>query len=60
MKMLKYFKTDQPGRVIAVFVISPLLAYKGYIYKDIFISSFAVTLFIWDIYWMKKPPRYCN
>jgi len=44
--------TDQPGRVIAVFVISPVLFYKGYIYNDYFILLFSIILFCWDLYWL--------
>jgi len=52
-------KTDQPGRVIAVFVISPILAKKGIEYKDNFISVFAAALFTWDLFWLiMKPPKH--
>jgi len=44
--------TDQPGRYIAVFVISPILAKKGYEYKDIFIQLFSLLLFTWDLFWI--------
>ena len=49
--------TDQPGRILAVFVISPILLYKGWQYKDWFIILFAIALFLWDLYWllMKEP-----
>ena len=49
--------TDQPGRIIAVFVISPILLYKGWQYNDWFIILFAIVLFVWDLYWlfMKEP-----
>jgi hypothetical protein len=49
--------TDQPGRILAVFVISPILLWKGLQYKDWFIILFAVVLFGWDLYWllMKEP-----
>jgi len=50
--------TDQPGRIIAVFVIAPIIAYKGYIYKDIFLLIFSILLLLWDSYWLiYKEPR---
>lgn len=44
--------TDQPGRVLAVTVFSPLLAYKSWLYKDKSIGAFSVALFVWDLYWL--------
>ena len=44
--------TDQPGRYIAVFVISPILAKKGFEYNDIFIQLFSLLLFTWDLFWI--------
>jgi len=53
----KIFGSDQPGRVLAVFVFAPLIFYKGYIYSDWFLILFALTLFVWDLYWLAyKPP----
>ena len=50
--------TDQPGRVVAVFVVSPILAHKGMMYDDAFIKAFAVALFCWDLWWlMARPAR---
>jgi hypothetical protein len=50
--------TDQPGRILAVFIISPILAYKGIIYDDWFIFIFAVILYAWDLYWLLAcPPK---
>jgi hypothetical protein len=52
------FFTDQPGRVLAVTVVSPLLMYKGIQYNDNFIVSFAIILFLWDLYWILfSPPK---
>lgn len=31
------FCNDQPGRLISVFIISPILFFKGVFYNDIFI-----------------------
>ena len=49
--------TDQPGRVLAVYVFAPILFYKGVEYHDKFLIFFAVALFFWDLYWLifKKP-----
>ena len=41
---------DQPGRLIAVFIISPILFLKGIFYNDIFIVFFSIILFFWDLY----------
>lgn len=50
--------TDQPGRVLAVFVISPILLFKGIKYKDYFIIVFAIILCIWDLFWLAtEQPR---
>ena len=49
--------TDQPGRIMAVFIFAPLIAYKACLYNDIFLLIFSIMLFIWDLYWLinKKP-----
>ena len=49
--------TDQPGRVLACFVIAPILAIKGVEYNDNFIKGFSILLFSWDLWWLvcKKP-----
>ncbi len=44
------FCNDQPGRLIAVFVFSPLILWRGYKYDDVFLVIFALTLFLWDFY----------
>jgi hypothetical protein len=53
-------ETDQPGRLIAVFILAPLIAYKACIYNDIFLLIFSIMLFMWDLYWLinKKPVVY--
>ena len=48
--------TDQPGRVVAVFVVSPILARKGFEYDDAFIKAFAAALFVWDLAWLLLAP----
>lgn len=49
-------RTDQPGRILAVFLVSPILAYKGIQYQDAFIKAFSLTLFSWDLYWLMMKP----
>jgi len=44
--------SDQPGRVLAVFVIAPVLVWKGWNYRDWFIFIFGIILFLWDLYWL--------
>jgi hypothetical protein len=57
-RIINVAKTDQPGRIIAVLYVSPVLAYKGYIYDDTFIKMFALVLFLWDLWWLiVEPPR---
>jgi len=57
----KQINTDQPGRIIAVFIISPILLYKSHKYKDWFIFIFSIILFSWDLYWLVcEPPKKCN
>ena len=51
--------TDQPGRLLAVFILAPLIAYKACIYNDLFLLIFSIMLFIWDLYWLiyKEPSK---
>lgn len=50
--------TDQPGRILAVFIFAPLIAYKACLYDDTFLLIFSIMLFIWDLYWLiYKVPR---
>lgn len=51
-------KSDQPGRIIAVFIVAPILLYKSCKYNDMFILIFSIILFVWDMYWLIiEPPR---
>lgn len=54
----KYKKiwSDQPGRVLAVTLFSPIIAYKGFSYEDPFLLTFASILFTWDLYWIMNKP----
>lgn len=47
-------RTDQPGRIAAVCIISPILAYKSYLYRDCFIAVFSGALFAWDLWWLLR------
>ena len=64
MKNYFEFCNDQPGRLVAVFIIAPILLLKGLHYDDYFIICFSILLFIWDLYHMifSKPnqPVYYN
>ena len=52
------FTSDQSGRILAVFLVAPILFSKGIIYNDEFIIIFAVILFLWDLHWLcVKPPK---
>lgn len=54
-------ETDQPGRYMAVFGFAPILFYKSIKYKDRFIGTFAVVLFLWDLYWIvNEEPKVSN
>lgn len=55
---MNILNSDQPGRILAVFIISPILAYKGLIYDDWFLYIFGVILCAWDFYWiLAYPPK---
>ncbi len=56
---IPYYISDQPGRILAVFVLGPIILYKGLItYKDWFLICFAIILILWDLWWIIcKPPR---
>jgi len=57
-KLFEITGTDQPGRLLAVFVLAPIILFKALQYKDIFLAIFAIALFIWDLYWLlTQPPR---
>ena len=43
---------DQPGRLCAVFIVAPILFYKGLQYNDFFIILFSIVLFLWDLFWI--------
>jgi hypothetical protein len=51
--------TDQPGRVLAVLVVAPYLAYRGLRCGDPLLVAIGVVLFAWDLYWLlhREPLR---
>jgi len=55
--VVKAKASDQIGRVAAVFVFAPIIAYKGQKYQDNFLLGFSYVLFSWDLFWLicKKP-----
>lgn len=56
------FCNDQPGRILAVFIIAPILLCKGVYYNDWFVIFFAIILFIWELYHIiyTKPNHYLD
>ncbi len=57
--MSMYWITDQPGRLLAVFVLGPALIWKAHAYQDTFIMLFASMLIVWDAWWLffKEPHK---
>lgn len=50
---MKQRLTDQPGRILAVFLFGPLILYKGIRYNnDVFLIVFGILLIVWDAYWL--------
>ena len=45
---------DEIGKIIAVFIISPILIYKGLIYNDLTLGLLGLMLFLYDSYWIYK------
>lgn len=56
------FCNDQPGRLVALIIVAPILFYKGLKYNDLFIIVFSIVLFLWDLYWLltSKPNSYID
>ena len=52
----RIINSDQPGRVLAVFVFAPVLLHRSFKYNDTFIRAFATLLFAWDLYWLALWP----
>ena len=53
--------TDQPGRVLALFIFCPIILCKGIKYKDNFLVFFSLFLFFWELLWITKyePKKIC-
>ena len=50
--------TDQPGRVFAVVIFAPYLAYRGFIHRDTLLAVLGVALFLYEMFWLlSKPPK---
>jgi hypothetical protein len=45
-------KSDQPGRVFAIFVLMPFLIYKGRIYNDKLLFYLGILFGIYELYWI--------
>ena len=48
--VINYCSLDQPVRYAAVLIFAPFIFWKGWQYDDIYLMSFAVGLFVWDLY----------
>ena len=46
--------SEQPGKVLAIFLFSPLILCKGIKYDDKFLILFAIILFFWELLWITK------
>jgi len=44
--------TEQPGRILAIFVFAPYLIYCGYIYNNIFLLLFGIIFLIYELLWI--------
>jgi len=44
--------TEQPGRILAIFVFAPYLIYCGYIYNNIFLLLFGIIFLIYELFWI--------
>tara|TARA_B100000214_G_scaffold312954_1_gene245387 strand:- start:7618 stop:7791 length:174 start_codon:yes stop_codon:yes gene_type:complete len=48
--------SEQPGRILAIFVFAPLILCKGIKYKDYFLVIFSIVLFVWEVIWVMYYP----
>ena len=44
--------SEQPGRIFAIFVLSPYLIFKGYQYCDKLLISVGIIFIIYEIFWI--------
>ena len=45
---------DEIGKIIVIFIISPILIYKSFILQDLLLGVIALLLFIYDFYWYNQ------
>jgi hypothetical protein len=44
--------TDQYGRYFAIFIFSPYLIYKSYVYNDYILLILGLLLLFYEIFWI--------
>ena len=44
--------TEQPGRILAIFVFAPYLIYCGYIYNNKLLLLFGIIFLIYELFWI--------
>ena len=44
--------SEQPGRIFAVFILSPYLIYKGYQYQDRLLIIVGIVFIFYEIFWI--------
>ena len=44
--------TDQYGRYFAIFIFSPYLIYKSYVYNDYILLILGILLLFYEIFWI--------
>ncbi len=45
---------DEIGKIIVIFLISPILIYKSFILQDLLLGVIGLLLFIYDFYWYNQ------
>ena len=51
MIKLNYFN-DEIGKIIVIFIISPIILFKAYLFNDTTLGLLGILLFIYDFYWL--------
>ena len=51
MIKLNYFN-DEIGKIIVIFIISPIILFKAYVFNDTTLGLLGILLFIYDFYWL--------
>ncbi len=44
--------SEQPGRLFAIFILSPYLIFCGYKYKNIILFILGILFFIYELFWI--------